>query len=518
MQAALNRPTPQLLAQELLRRREAKQGVILRPTVWSGPLVIPDIVDWAEQHFYLGETSKPIVLAPHQKEILRIFSERLPDGSFKWSTCLYSTIKKSGKTTISALYARWAAETWGYGQEVYNMGNKLKQARDRAFLKVRQSIKRSPQHIRDEWEILHDRMTHTPSDSFIEALPVNDGGEAGGNPSLTVWTELWGFDKENARRFWDEMQPVATRELSQRFVDTYAGYTGESELLWELWQLALSGDSLHETLPIYGVPRAGLVAYIDTGVEARRMPWQRGEKGDAYYARVEAHERPVNYQRLHLNLWVNSQTAFMDMALWDSLAVDPDEIRLMATLPVVIAVDAAVSSDTTAIVAVTVYHDKVIELETRIFTPPKGGKLDYALTLKPALIQMFRRYGVVSVPYDMHQLHDFMTQLQKEFPNIPFYAFDQGAERLKADTQLLYRINQRLLRHSGNPQLREHMQNADAKDEKHEKAIRIVKRTAAKKIDGAVGLSMATWHASQLADLAQGEDVFYESFHDRLEW
>jgi phage terminase large subunit-like protein len=179
---------------------------------------------------------------------------------------------------------------------------------------------------------------------------------------------------------------------------------------------------------------------------------------------------------------------------------------------------AAVSSDSTAAVAVTFYQDQLIELETQIFTPPQDGKMDYALTLKPALEGMFRRYGVVCVAYDMHQLHDFMTQLNKSYSGIPFYAFGQGAERLKADTALLYRIHQRRLRHSGNASLRQHIQNADAKEELGGEAIRIVKRKAGKKIDGAVALSMATYQLSQLLDARVDETVVYESFHDRLGW
>lgn len=459
----------------------------------NGP-PIADILTWAAQYFYIQETRKPIVLMPHQQAILRIFTEQEADGRFKWRTLLYSTIKKSGKTTISALYARWAAETWGNGQEVYNIGNKLKQARERAFTKIRQSIKYGPEDRREVWEMTRDRLTYTETDSIIEAVPVNDAGEAGSNPSLTVWTELWGFNSEAARRFWDEMQPVATRLLSQRFVDTYAGYRGESTLLWDLWQTALTGDRLHPTLPIYGVPAARLAAYIDTGIEARRMTWQQGAAGDEYYAMTEASERPHNFRRLHLNEWVENQDAFIEMSVWDNLEHSPtpkfDGL-------VVIGVDAAVSGDSMAAVAVTMDDDKVIEIETHIWIPPKEGKLDFETTLRPTLEAMLVRYRVWAVTYDEYQLHDFMTQLQKAQGRVEFVPFPQGEKRLQADTALLRRLQQGQLWHSGNEKLREHVENADAKPSLDGRAIRIVKRTHDKKIDALVALSMAAHKISR---------------------
>ncbi|KAB2852966.1 MAG: hypothetical protein F9K46_18735, partial [Anaerolineae bacterium] len=231
-----------------------------------------------------------------------------------------------------------------------------------------------------------------------------------------------------------------------------------------------------------------------------------------------ASERPVNVQRLHYNRWVSSQNAFVPIELWDGLTLSAEERQPFLRLPVVIGVDAAVSSDSTAAVAVTIYQDTVIELETRIFLPPKDGKMDYHQTLKPALQSMFQRYGVVCVAYDMHQLHDFMTQLSKSYTGIPFYAFGQGPERLKADTELLYRINQRRLRHSGNAELRQHIQNADAKEELNGEAIRIVKRKASKKIDGAVALSMAAYQIGLIADAGDREEVAYADFHSQLGW
>lgn len=470
---------------------------------------LPDIVDWAEEKFYVVETGRPIQLLPHQKEILKIFTEQRADGAFKWQTLMFSTIKKSGKTTISGLYARWAAETWGAFREIYNMGNKYKQAKERAFKIAKRSIMLSPKKYQDEWELMETKMTHLPSGSFIEALPISGSGEAGGNQSLTVWTELWGFQYDDALLMWDELKPVPTNPLSQRFIDTYAGFEGESELLWMYWQMAKEGERLHDELPIYGVPEAGLCAYIDEGVEARRMPWQTKE----YYAQQEKSEPPQSFARHHLNQWTASQLALVDMALWDAqhvkyLTPNPSPLNGEGGKPRgVIAVDASVSGDCTAASACTLIDGQVVEMETAIFEPD-GKKIDYHETLRPTLDSMMKRYRVVKIVYDPYQLHDFMTQLSKDpdYRRVEIEEFQQGGERLKADTALVGDVRQGTFWHQGDEQLRRHIQNADGKAS-GDKAIRIVKRAIGKPIDGAVAVSMAAWVARQALDRPESPAV-----------
>lgn len=481
----------------------------------------PDIIDWAEEHFYIIETGKPIRFEEHQKIILRIMTEMIqrPDGMwvFRWETWLYSTIKKSGKTTISAIVGRWAAETWGPFQEIYNLGNKLKQAKERAFRQIRRSIELGPPEMQAQWIIQETQLTHGPTGSIIQALPISDAGEAGGNQSVTIWTELWGFQYEEAIRMWDEMQPVLTRPRSVRFVDTYAGYDGESDLLKGLWNLVLHDDGtlaagatrLHDELPIYGVPDAGLVAYIDQGHAARRMPWQQGETGRQYYAQKQASERRSNYERLHLNKWVGSVSALVPADVWEGLLFNrqalPDDV------PVWIAADASVRRDCAALAVITMLRDIVLELDTWVWEwDGTGHGIDYDDTLIPQLVEAMGRFKVMGVAYDEYQLHQPMTALAKRFQTTPFYAFPQGSERLRADTNLLRAIGDGKFRHSGNPLVKQHVINAAAKDQMGGEAIRIVKRTTqkvgigggevitAKPIDAIIAISMAAHYAAEI--------------------
>lgn len=454
--------------------------------------VIPDIVDWATEHFYVIETKRPIVLQPVQIAVLREFFRQGEDGRFVYRSGLYSTIKKSGKTTIAALVMRWAAETWGEYKEIFHVGNKLTQARDRAFKIVKHSIEISP--TRHEWDITATTLTHIPTNNVIKALPVNAAGEAGSNHCLVTFTELHGYVHEESERFYSELQPVPTQLLSFRFLESYAGYEGESNLLKMVWDKGIAGQRVNDEYPLYATAD-GLIAYIDTGVEARRMPWQTPE----YYRQAEGEELPHEFERIHMNKWSTSRGRLFDIALWDRLESNP------AARPganVIISVDASVSGDCSAI-SVTGYDaraDMVIEYETYIFTPPKGGVLDYDETLIPTLIGLFKRYRVLEVAYDPYQLHAVMTSLSKRFRTIPFFPFPQGGERIKADSALLTRIRQGDFQHSGNGEVRQHVQNADG-EQSGESGIRIVKRESSKPIDALVAISMGAWrwHAVKVA-------------------
>lgn len=452
-------------------------------------LDVPDIVEWAEERFYVVETKRPIVLEPVQKAVLREFTRRGDDGRFIYRTGLYSTIKKSGKTSVAALFMLWAAETWGDFKEVYHLGNKLGQAKDRAFKIARHSIELS--NSKHDWEITATVLRHLPTGNIIQALPVNAAGEAGGNQALTTWTEFHGYTYEENNRMWAELQPVPTQALSFRFVESYAGYEGESLLLKDIWDRGLAGERVHDEYPIYAA-HGGLIAYIDTGEEARRMPWQTPD----YYRQAEIEELPHEYRRLHLNKWVNSTNALVDIGAWDSLA-QPRQWGDLKALPVVISCDASVSGDCTAMTIATYDKDAdmPVEVVTRIWQP-NGTKLDYSITLEPALIRALQTYRVIRVVYDPYQLHDVMTRLGKRFDVSRFEAFSQQGERLLADTDLVTRVSQGTLAHQGNPEVRTHLQNADGKAS-GEKAIRIVKRTLNRPIDAAVTISMAFWKAHE---------------------
>ena len=462
------------------------------------------ITEFASTRFYIPETSKPIQLLPHQTALLQYAFDH------EFQTILYSTVKKSGKTAIAALVARWIAETWGPRSEVYCIANDYEQARGRVYQKALESIELTPgynitrRELPGRWKIIERQATFLPTNSIMRAVSSDYKGEAGSNPTATVWSELWGYSSETARRLWDELTPVPTRRRSIRYVETYAGFEDESDLLIDLYKLAMNGRRLtHDDIdwpfddqpPIWIDERARLFAYWDQGVIARRMPWQTPD----YYATQEAMLRPQAYQRLHLNMWTSSVNEFLPIEWWDAneTALPP----LLPKEPLVLGVDAAVSSDCCAIVGVTRdprnHAEAAIRLK-RVWYPPPGGVINLSTTVDLELRRLCQQFNVVQVAYDAYQLHKLMTDLRTD--GVAWCrSFSQAGDRSLADKQLYDLIRDRRLPHPADEDFRQHIRNAAAKQAKSEDTrLRLVKRTQDGKIDLVVAASMAVFECLRL--------------------
>ena len=93
------------------------------------------------------------------------------------------------------------------------------------------------------------RITFDPfpqTGAVIKAIGADYAGAAGSNPVVSSFDELWAYTSERGRRLFDEMIPPPTRKIACRLPTTYAGFSGESVLLEELWK---RGQALPEIAP-----------------------------------------------------------------------------------------------------------------------------------------------------------------------------------------------------------------------------------------------------------------------------
>jgi phage terminase large subunit-like protein len=161
-----------------------------------------------------------------------------------------------------------------------------------------------------------------------------------------------------------------------------------------------------------------------------------------------------------------------------------------------VAVDAALSGDCFGILAIgaTEDEDKYRVAFSRKWTPPPGKKLNFkndeGTAPENVLRWLINEYDVIEVCYDPYQLEDMMQSLRSE-GNVFTHAFTQNTQRNIADKELYDMIKGRKIYHNGDPDLREHIRNANQKVTGDERSMRIVKRSDDLKIDLAICLSMA---------------------------
>jgi hypothetical protein len=468
-----------------------------------------DPVTWIENNFWVPDPRDPITgeylppgplkLHPAHKRILReaLLKRR---GRFKYSTVLFSTIKKSGKTTVGAAVTAWYAATQGSYREVYCLANDGKQSADRILNSVQEAVDISPTL---SWNTTKLKIT-LPNNTFIEAIPCDAKGSAGAQPAFLIFSELWGYTTDSQKKLWAEMTiPPTLHGRAIRWAESYAGYRGESDVLWNLYETAVLKGKRHPDfpdLPVYVNEQARTLAYWDDGDEARRMPWQRGEEGAEYYAEQASILTPEEFDRLHRNLWVEPITKAIPLEWWNACQTTFEPLD--ARTPVVAGVDASVSGACTACVLVSRAptdnpHKKRTRVHAvRITAPPPGGKIDLEQAVTEVLRDWNERYNLKMVVYDEYQLHHLMMQLRLE-KKILVRDFSQQTGRLKADKHLYDMIVSKDIEHRGPEGLRQHVDNAQKKST-NESKMRFVSLDDAHPIDALVALSMANHEICRL--------------------
>jgi hypothetical protein len=192
------------------------------------------------------ETQRPFILYPAEKLFLRHALTLTPDGRLPYPELVFSAPKKSGKTALAAMIVLYVILVLGgpYA-EAYCVANDFDQAQGRVFAAIARML--SPRGGESTLaKITNSKIEFPSTGATITALASDYAGAAGANPTITVFDELWAYTTERAQRLWDEMVPVPTRKISVRLTVTYAGFTGESKLLEDLYKRGLQGEEIEE--------------------------------------------------------------------------------------------------------------------------------------------------------------------------------------------------------------------------------------------------------------------------------
>lgn len=447
----------------------------------------PDPVAWIQENFFVPELRGPLVLQPYQIAALREATRRDSSGKLVYSTVVWSDVKKSIKSTIAAAVGLWRGFNLEWGS-IIMVANDLKQADSRVGFYMRRAIELNSKM--KMMSAIRNYLITLPNRTSIESVSIDPSGEAGSNADMVIFSELWGAHQEAQKRMWTEMTlPPNKFGESQRWVETYAGYSGESPLLEQLYELGvMQGKQLDLGIPgleVFANEAARLFVMWNT---SPRCPWQTPE----YYAQESAALPANEFLRVHRNQWVTSLETFVPMEWWDAC---PSEIpALQEREQMVFAIDAGVSSDCFAIVGCSRRGTQVILRYAKAWYPPKGGKINFAEPEKE-IRELAQKFDVVEWAYDEYQLHDLATRLMRDGVGW-FRPFAQSKDRLVADKNLQDLIREKRITHDTDPVVYEHLSNANAKLEGEK--LRLVKRSELLKIDLAVALSMASAESIRL--------------------
>lgn len=449
--------------------------------------------DWITSNFWIPELRGPLWLAPYQKEFMDTALEKDAESNYCNSLILWSDLKKSAKSSIAAAVALRRAFQLDWGS-IKVVASDLKQAQSRSYFYIIRSLRLNPQ-TKEMLERGEIKVTRYTIDLFfnntkIEAIPCEPKGEAGGNDDMILFTELWTYMHPTHEVMWSEMQiPPNKYGRAFRWVESYAGYTGESVILERLYDYTVREENRLPDMiaPVYKTENS--IAMWNT---TPRLPWQTQE----YYRDASRQLSPEEFRRVHKNEWVGSVNRFVPEQWWFDCY--EDRTRTTGKESVVIGVDAAYASegDCFAVVVVGKHptdDDKRAVKEVKVWRAGRGGQLpfkDVKDETNPRypygyIADVAKRYNVLEVAYDPDQLK--LMALEQNRKRIAFWKeFNQMTGRRVADNELFAAIQNRTISHHDDMTLNEHIRNA-GRDSKG----RLVKLANERKIDAAVALSMA---------------------------
>jgi phage terminase large subunit-like protein len=447
-----------------------------------------DPVAFIDDLVRVSELGKPFALQPHQRDILQAAFTFDEDGRLPWDTIVYACPKKSGKTAVNAAIIAWWAFTQETPNELYILANDFEQASERVFKTLIGLLRNNPELGRSAH--MNTRQIVLTTGTTITVLAAEYAGSAGSNHGLVSFDELWAYTLEKSLRLYEELTPVPTRTNSIRFISTYAGWEGESRLLWDLYKQGVGrdeyaegqGERIHSELPIYANREARLFCYWDHDA---RMPWQT----PAYYASQRRTLRPATYLRLHGNQWTVAETIFITPELWDP-CVQQDHRAPLASrhISLYVGVDAGIKHDTAAVVAVYWDDDTLCLARHRIWKPSPQAPLDLEATIEAYLKELDQTFRLGAIYCDPYQLHRSISTLHKT--GLPIEEFPQTvANTTRMGQELFDLLNGQHLRLYRASDLRQQALHTVAVETP--RGWRIAKEKASQKIDAIVALAMA---------------------------
>ena len=406
---------------------------------------------------------------------------------------------------MNALVTLWWAFTQDPPNELYIVANDFEQAQARVFRTIAGLIAHNPALTPSA--TVNNRQITLSNGTVIRAIASEYAGAAGSNHGCTSWDELWGYTTEPLRRLWEELTPVPTRPNSIRIITSYAGYEGESDLLWSLYRQGVDiaehpdgrGHRLHPDLPLYTNPDARLFVYWD---HEPRLPWQT----PAYYATQRRTLRPATYLRQHENRWAPMSSRFITSELWDH-CVTPDLTPLLPSRDhqLFVGVDVGIRHDAAAVVAVYRDGDHIVLASHSIWTPSATDPLDIEATIETRLPELHNRYRVKRILCDPYQCHRTITSLQRA--GLPIIEYPQTTANTTRMGQTLFDLlNGRNLCLYPSDELRAQALHTVAVE--NPRGWRLAKEKASHKVDAIVALALA---ATAAVDAPPPQD--FSDFH-----
>jgi phage terminase large subunit-like protein len=327
-----------------------------------------EIISFAQNYFNVLKgfrSGEPLMFTNWQKWLLRSLYERNDvTGRLRYRRALIGLPRKQGKSLMMSAVGVYGMIAGESGSEVYAVANDRQQARI-IFNEAKQQIVNSPL-LAAESKVYRDAIEMPRFGSVFRVLSSDFKGQAGLNPSLVLFDELWG---QNNSDLYDQMTLGSGARIEPLTVSiTTAGYDLDSLAgkLYQYGKQVAAGEVEDDQFGFWWWE-----APEDCKVDDRKA-WQVSnpnlaegllDPDDLAVAVKQTSE--MGMRRWRLNQWVRSQESWLPAGAWEQCR---DTRELQADLPIYVGIDMALKHDSIAVVIAQPQDDVVISGERNLLS------------------------------------------------------------------------------------------------------------------------------------------------------
>ena len=462
-------------------------------------------------------TGSKLKLEKWQKKIIGdLFGWKKKDGLRKYRTAYIQVPRKNGKSTLCAaigLYMLYADSE--RGSEIYSAAGDRAQA-GIVFEIAKQMILNNIE-LSKRAKVFRNSITNESKGNFYQAISSDSKTKHGLNANCIIFDEL---HTQVNRSLWDTLlTSTGARRNPLCIAITTAGYDRQS-ICWEIYNYGkkvqdniIKDESFYSC--IYECENDDDVldeknwkkANPNYGISLRKEYMQR----EAQRA-VDVPSYSNTFKRLMLNVWTDSQTAWIGNKEWDSCKQDFN-IEQFKNKECWLGLDLASTRDISALVLL--FKDEDCFYVVPYFFIPKENakkrserdKVDYLTWeqqghlittegdvadynfIKQKILELGNEYLIQSICYDRWNASQLVIDLTNE--GVPMEPFGQGFVSLSAPSkQVESLILSKKIIHDGNPVLKWMISNT-VMEEDAAGNIKPSKKKSTEKIDGVVSLIMS---------------------------
>ena len=444
-----------------------------------------EIINFAAEHFVVLKgfrAGDPLLFTAWQKWLLRSLFERNADtGRLRYRRALIGLPRKQGKSLMLSAVAVYGLITGESGAEVYVVAGDRQQARI-IFGEAKQQVQMSPV-LSEECKVYRDAIEMPRFGSVLRVLSSEFKGQAGLNPSLVLFDELW---NQSTPDLYDQMTLGSGARIEPLVVSiTTAGYDLDTVAghLYQYGKQCAAGEIADPTFGFWWWESAADCVLTDE--QQWRVANPNLSEGlldiDDMRTAVKQTDESA-FRRWRLNQWVRSQESWLPAGAWEQCRSTRE---LRSDLPVWVGIDMALKHDSIAVV-IAQPQDDVVVTRARIWQPRDEG-VDVA-GVEAHLRALHAEHQVREFVYDPAYFQRSAEHLADD--GLPMVEFPQSAARMIPACGHAYEmIVNKTVTHDGSPTYTD--QVLSAAQRMTDQGWRLSKGKSKRKIDACIALVMA---------------------------